>query len=148
MPDPTFYQFLVSRPVLGLPDLNINDHVKYVVSSDIMGGTITWRRQSVQSPYVEGEITVSRVRGVVEDKFSVDVLGVVQSDMQQNVADLIAAFTQDNFNMTIRIDDATYTWVCEACDYSMDWSVPRMHGLKTQVKFSLRRSPIPINGPV
>lgn len=43
-------------------------------------------------------------------------------------------------------DWAMYVYECQGSDYTMDWSVPRMHGRRTQVKFQLRRSPVPLAG--
>lgn len=136
----------VTRASFGLPDLNINDHTNYIVAGDILGAQVTWRRQVVKSPFVESAVTVNRVRDIVEDKFAVDVKGDTQTIMQNNVKTLIDAFTQDTFNLLLVLDGASYNYSCETCDYSIDWSVPRMHSRFTQVKFGLRRSPVPISG--
>lgn len=138
----------VTRTSLSLAALNLSDHTNYFVSGDIFGGTVTWRRQTVKSPYVESEWTVNRVRGLVEDKFAVNVLGGDQVTMANNIAALIAAFSQDYFNLTVQLDSQPYTYACEASDYTMDWQIGRMHSLQTEVKFNLRRSPVPINGPI
>lgn len=138
----------VTRTSLALADLNLNDHVAYYPSGDIFGATITWRRTTVKSPFVESEFTTNRVRNLVEDKFAVNVLGADQVTMANNITTLINAFSQDTFNLTVQLDSQPYTYACEASDYSMDWQIGRMHSLQTEVKFNLRRSPVPINGPM
>lgn len=139
---------VVNRTELGLAPLNINDQLNYKVSAELFGGTVSWRRQVVKSPYVEGEYTVNRTRGVVEEHVNVEVFGDTQVLMNSNVAKLVTAFSQNRFNITITLDAAIVTYACEAADYSMDWSVPRMHARQTQVKFVVRRSPVPINGAI
>lgn len=136
----------VSRPELGLADLDLNDHVNYFVSAPIFGGTVSWRRQTVQSPWVEGQFTVNAVRDQVEDKVVIEVMGGDQVTLQQNVQALIAAFSQSSFNITLQLDNAVNTYACEASDYTVDWTHTRWHNRQVQVSFSLRRSPVPVNG--
>ena len=138
----------VTRASLSLADLNLSDHTNYFVSGEIFGATVQWRRSTVKSPYVESEFTVNRVRGIVEDRFAVNVLAADQVTMATNIAAVVAAFSQDYFNLTVQLDSQPYTYACEASDYTMDWQIGRMHSLQTEIKFSLRRSPVPINGPI
>lgn len=138
----------VTRTSLALADLNLNDHTAYYPSGDIFGSTVSWRRTTVKSPFVESEFTTNRVRNLVEDKFAVNVIGADQVTMANNITTLINAFSQDNFNLTVQLDAQPYTYACEASDYTMDWQIGRMHSLQTEIKFALRRSPVPINGPI
>lgn len=139
----------VSRPELGLPDLNLNDHSKFYVSGAdgaIFGSTVQWRRQTAQSPFVEGQFTVNAVRDVVEDKFAVEVLGTDQVSLQLNLQELVDAFSQSYFNVTMQLDNAVYTYACEPSDYTIDWTRARWHNHQALITFALRRSPVPING--
>lgn len=136
----------VSRPELGLADLNLNDHTNYYVANTIFGGTVSWRRQTVQSPWIEGQFTVGAVRDQVEDKFVVEVKGADQISLQNNLKALVAAFSQSSFNLTVQLDTAYYTYACEASDYTIDWTNTRFIAKQVQVSFSLRRSPVPVNG--
>lgn len=136
----------VSRPELGLGDLNLNDHVNYYVAPGIFGGTVSWRRQTVQSPWIEGTFTVGAVRDQVEDKFTVEVKGADQAGLQTNLQNLINAFSQSSFNVTVQLDTAYYTYACEASDYTIDWTNTRFMAKQVQVTFNLRRSPVPVNG--
>ena len=138
----------VTRTSLALGNLDLSDHVNYYTSGEIFGSTVAWRRATVKSAYVESEFTVNRVRGLVEEKFAVNVLAPDQVTMATNIGALVTAFTQDTFNLTVQLDAQPYTYACEASDYTMDWQIARMHSLQTEIKFTLRRSPVPINGPI
>lgn len=141
-------QFSVTRTTLGLGDLNINNRTQFIVASEILSSQVTYRRQQVRSPYVEGAITVNRVRDQVQDRIAIDVIGNTHAILQTNLTELHNAFAQDRFALTVQLDTAAYVYLCEAADYKMDFSVPRMHAIYTQVQFSFLRSPTPIGGPI
>lgn len=137
----------VSRTSLALADLNINDHVNYILSAQFLGAGVTYRRQQVRSPYTEGAVTVNRTRDVIQDQVSIDVLASNYTTFQANIATLQAAFAQDVFTLTVTTNGVPWAWTCEASDYKMDWSVPRIMGLYGQVQYTILRQPIPISGP-
>lgn len=136
----------ISRDELGLPLLNLNDHVNYYVSSQVFGAQVSFRRQTVQSPWIEGQFTVGAVRDVVQDKFAVEVMGPDQVTLQNNLQTLIAAFTQDYYDLTLQMDTAVYTYACEQADYTLDWTNTRFIAQQVLVTFAIRRSPVAING--
>lgn len=139
-----------SRTSLGLADLDLNDHVAYITSgSSVFSGTVSWRRNTVSSPYVDSQVLVGAVKDLVQDEFSVEVLngpGGTHLDLQNNLKTLITAFSQWNFNITFQWDTAVYTYSCMPSDYSVDWTQGRAQSQQLLVKFSLQRSPVPING--
>lgn len=137
----------VTRTLLGLADLNLMDHLNYMTSATFLGAGVTYRRQQIKSPYVEGAITVNRVRDQVQDTIAIDVLADTQTRFQSNIQTLQAAFAQDSFQLKLTLDSVPWTWTCEASDYKMDWTVPRIHGLYGQVQYTLLRSPISVAGP-
>lgn len=156
--------------------LNLNDGTNYKVANEIFGSTVIWRRSVAKSPFVDSEVVTGKVLELVQDKFAVDVMGATQYAMLANVKTLVAAFSQDQFVLMFGITEATnpkpppmwgfnpkppptfvsaasqannwamYVYECQASDYTMDWSVPRIHGRRTQLKFALRRSPVPLVG--
>jgi hypothetical protein len=136
----------ITRTELGLPVLNINDHINYQLADQILGGTQSWNKQMVKSPYVDGEVMVNRSRGQVQEQFQVQVRGGSQSEMQQNIATLIEAFSQFAYQLTIEMEDATYTYQCDTADYTVDWTNVRMMAKQALVKFQFTRSPKLING--
>lgn len=137
----------ISRTQLGLADLDLMDHLNYITSGTFMGAGVTYRRQQIRSPYVEGATTVNRVRDQVQDQIAIDVLADTQAHFQTNIATLQNAFAQDTFVLTMTLDTVVWAWQCEASDYQMDWSIPRIHGLYGQIKYTLLRQPILVTGP-
>lgn len=129
--------------------LNINDGTNYIlVPQNLNPATVTYRRAQVTSPFVEGRFTVNRVLDAVEGEIEIDVIGSSQSALQTNIAALIAAFTADEYVLSITIDGATYSWDCEAADYAMLWVHERMHALRVPMRFAFQRSPVPASGPI
>lgn len=129
--------------------LNINDGASYLLTpQDLNPATVLYRRTQVTSPFVEGRFTVNRVLDAVEGTIVIDVMGSSQSNLQSNIAALVAAFTADEYTLTITIDGATYSWTCEAADYSMLWQHERMHALRVPMRFAFQRQPVPAGGPV
>lgn len=128
--------------------LNINDQLDYIVGNDIMGAMVTYDRQTVSSPYVNGDITVHRRRGTVSEKFSVYVLGDTQTELQTNIRTLIQAFSQDKFNLSLMLDGIEWSYMCEASDYQVEWANTNFFAQKVKVTFTLLRSPIALVGGV
>lgn len=136
----------VTRSDLGLSSLNINDHIKYITTTQIMGGQVTWQRNSVSSPYVDGDVTISRRRPSVNDVFVVDVIGANHATIRTNLQALVAAFLQDKFNIIITLDGATYQYQCETSDYSIEWNHAKIHDKRITAQFNVMRKPIAVSG--
>jgi len=141
----------VSRDLLGLADLDINDHTNFILSSDsILSATVSWRRNQAQSPFVESQILISAVRDLVQDSVAFEVLaGKVpggHAGLQANLKTLIDAFSQFSFNFTVQWDGVPYTYACQPADYAIDWTSGRAQAQQLRVKFSLYRSPVPVQG--
>lgn len=136
----------VSRPTT---PLNINDQTNYKLGNAVMGATVTWDRQQEKALWTDGDVTVSRRRGSVMDSVEVWVLGDLENQ-RDNLATLISAFTQDTFNFQLVLgtapDTVTYTWACEAADYSVKFAKEYILGEKLSVAFSFPRFPVPIIG--
>lgn len=138
-----------TRTELGLADLNLNDHINYYVSNDsIFSGTVQYRRNTVTSPYVASGVTVNAVADLVQDVFAVEVLGGTSGALgtANNYAAIVAAFGQYDFNLTFSFDSGVYTYACQTSDYTTDWTQGRGLANQLEVKFTLYRSPIAING--
>lgn len=137
----------VSRTLLGLSALDINDHTNYITSATFLGSGVTYRRSQVRSPYVDGAITTNRVKDIVQDQIAIDIPAPDQALFQYRIGVLQDAFAQDEFVLTLTLDGTPWAWLCEASDYKMDWSVPRIHGLFGQVQYTLIRQPVAVQGP-
>lgn len=137
----------VTRADLGLSPLNINDHSNYSLSPSVFGGSSTWERNRVSSPWVDGEITVSRRRATVTDTFVINVYGSNQADMLANIQELVQAFSQNSYHLTLTMNGTVYQYMCEAADYTVEWGY-KMHSNQTTVTFQVPRKPQPSNGGV
>lgn len=136
----------VTRTLLGLGNLNVNDHLNYITTTQIMGGTVSWQRNAVSSPYVDGDVTVSRRRANVTDQFVINVLGATHAQIKTNLTTLINAFMQDEFDLLLSADGATYQYKCETSDYSVEWNHAKWHDNLVTVSFQVMRKPIAIQG--
>lgn len=136
----------VTRTYLDLEDLDINTGYYRIAGPDIMSGQVTWQRQQVSAPWVDGEVTVARRRGNVMEPLTVYVTGSDQSTLNTNIQDLIWAFTQDRYTLSITIGAQQHDWDCEAADYSVRVSTPYMKSLYVPVTFQIMRKPLPLLG--
>ena len=135
----------VTRTDLGLSTLNINDHVNYALGSQILGGTVSWERNQVNSPWVDGDITVSRRRPNVQESVQINVYGDNQTEMLANIKEITEAFSQNSYQMTVTLNGQVYRYQCESADYSVEWGV-KMHSSQCMVMFSVPRRPIALAG--
>lgn len=140
----------VTRTQLGLSELNICDHLNYyIAATQFLGGTMSWTKNQITSPYTDGAFTVNRTRGQVTEPVTVEVLGETDTDLQTNLATLINAFSQDSFVLLIGIGAANYQYQCEAADVQLArWTVSGMLFKQQQVVFQVPRQPVAILGGV
>ena len=146
----------ISRALLGMDPLEINDQLAYKVAPGLMGGQVQWQRTTASSPYMDDDITVNRRRGRVTEPLLVEVFGRDEANpnasspaiLRANLDTLVRAMVQDSFEMKIVMDAQTYTYACEAADYGMQWTTPRFVARQLQVAFQIPRAPVPVSGPL
>ena len=137
----------VTRSLLGLGDLDINDHSTYrLAGPQVMGGTVSWDRRQVSSPWVEGDITVSRRRTNVMDQITVYVAGSATDNLNLNLQNLLWAFTQDRYTLSITVGSQQFAWDCEAADYQVTYDTPHLKSLYVPVVFTVPRRPVALSG--
>lgn len=136
----------VTRTELGLGVLHLNDHVNYILDDEILGGSTSWQRQTTKSPYVDGEFTVNRVLGDVEERISLDVLSDNHIGLQANIVQLVKAFSQARYTLTMYVDDSVWAYDCEAADYTVGWEKTRRMVHRSTVQLLVRRSPKLLTG--
>lgn len=147
----------VSRGLLGKGRLHINDRVRYKVGDQFLGAGVQWQRNQVTSPYVDGAVTVSRTRQIVNDQVNVEVYGrnyvpranpndrSFRSDiLQRNESELIEAFSQDFFTLAVVADGVLYAYNCEAADYQISWTGPRRMAKQSLITFTVPHHPVPL----
>jgi hypothetical protein len=139
---------LVSRTLLGLGDLNINDHSKYVLAGPMaFGGQVQWNRRQVEAPWVDGQITVERHRTNVTEPLSIYVAGTSLGDLDTNLGVLLAAFMQDRYTFQLVVGGANHAWDCESADVSQVlYDTAHVYNKYVTVTLAVPRKPIPLAG--
>lgn len=144
MPDFTLVVH-VSRAVLGLVDLDINDHERFYVAPGTFGAQLSYNRQQIGSPWTDGQVTVNRSKQMVQEPVVVEVLGDTFAEMFANIAELLAAFTQDHYQIKTTVGSGNQIrYSCEAADYQIGaWVSGRLASQQAQVTFTVPRQPVP-----
>jgi len=140
-------QVEISRDNLGLLPLDINDHTNYYVAGDFLTGQLSWNRNQVGSPFLDDQITVYRTLNRVTRALTVEVLGTSIATMNTNMITLVAAFMQDTFHLAVVADtDLNLEYNCEAADYQVGWTGPRLIQRQVSITFNVPCAPIPVVG--
>jgi|SRR6266568_552909 len=136
----------ISRDQLGLDALELNDFERYYLGPEFMGAAVVYSRNVVGSPYVHGQTTTSRTKQNPQERITVEVLAGNQEELEDNIGEVIAAFEQSSFDLTIVMDGETTAYRGEAADHQSIWTGPRMIEKQGQVVFTMPRQPIPLQG--
>lgn len=132
----------ISRTLLGLGALNLNDNVSYRVTS-LLGTQVTWARTQATSAYMDGDVTVNRRRANVMEPLVLEVFGGTQIQLQANLDAALAAMVQDRFTMDVTVGGVLHGYYCEAADYQVAWVGYRFVAKQLTVAFTVPRRPIP-----
>lgn len=143
MPDLSLVVTL-SRTLLGLPELDLNDHLHYYVSASALGAQQTYNRNQATSPFLDGAVTTYRTRAVVQQPLGIEVLGVDSADVAVNVRALLDAVGQDSFVLSVAVNGSAHAWACEAADFQVDWSPARLSACQSLVSLSIPMQPEPL----
>lgn len=137
----------VTRDALGLSPLEIATSPDFYIGTQFLGGAVAWERQQVGSNWLDGAVTVSRHRQMVTEQIAVEILGPDLASVQAKMAELIRAFIQDMFVLTVRAGNSVRSYSCEAADYQdASWTTPRLAGAQGQIMLSVPRQPVALSG--
>lgn len=137
----------ISRALMGLPDLALNDHDNYVVgASDFLTTNQQWTRNQVGSSYTDGQVTTHRYKNMITMPLQIEVFGTSQADLVNNASALKAAFSQDHFILKHILGGISTYWSCEAADWQMERTGPRLVARQMLFVFSVPTQPNPITG--
>ena len=121
---------------------SLNDHFNFKVSPEGFGiNAQTFRRKDVTSDYFEGSYNVHSVRDNTKRSVEVWVYGADQTQVTENILDLVNWFTADAYNIRIRTGDSLETWLCQPADYSIDRSHVFLHNCMAKATFTISVSP-------
>lgn len=146
----TTFTGTISRTELSLGTLAIGTTTPYRVSMDegLQAGTVTRRRTTASSPFVEDVVETNSVRDEAFIALTVYVTGTDLSTIQSNVQTLITALSQSTYTLTVITGGATYAWACRAADYSLRFDIIHSQGKQGTVVANIPRSPIATTGPI
>lgn len=137
----------LSRDLLSLAPLQINDHGSYYAAPQFLGGQLQYNRTQAGGPWLHGMRTVNRIKQNVTEQCTIEVKADSSADAQEAMATLITALQQDTYTLTVILDgQATYQYLCEAADYQVVWAAPRLVAKQGQLTFSVERQPVPLVG--
>lgn len=101
-------------------DDKTDSSVPYSLIRDGIGpGQMTWRRTTVQSPYLHGRFVVNTVKDTPQVNVNIRVKGTTYAWMAYYTENLLEAFEQRSYQLAITIDGENHTWLCEPADYSV-----------------------------
>lgn len=111
---------------------------------------VTWRKQSVSNPWVEGSYDVIAVRENVTEALAVWVYGTPSngpataagnSAFRQRVNVLEALIAKPQFNIVFTVGDLTETWDCTYSDYTIETSREFQYATQGVMRMQINRRP-------
>lgn len=104
----------------GDTDLVLSCDTGYNIARNGIGpGAVSWRRITVQSPFVSGRTLVHAIRDVGEVPIKLRVVGDDAEDVHEKINALLQAVSQFSYTITVDIDGVVYSWEAEPADWSV-----------------------------
>jgi len=120
----------------------LNDEIKYKVEgSSFNDSAVTWRRTLVESPWISGRFMVHAVKDVVEEQLTIYVYGQDHVDLQDNIDNAIARFSQFSYILEFTLDENRLQFSCETADYSVTRTRELIHNQMAMINFRIPRIP-------
>lgn len=139
----------VTRANLSPPgsELDLNDGVKFIFAKGLRIGTVTWRRETVNSPFVEGRVPVHEIKDAAESTVIVYCLGATHAALNNNIAELLEAFTEQyTYELRMTVGGVNHRWACERADYEVAFATETLNALFVPVSLTMHRKPTPVAG--
>lgn len=136
----------VSRTLLSLPDLELNDHADYYIGASFLGAAQDWNRNQVGSPFLDGQVTTYRTRQMVTEPVQIEVPADNQTELTAKMTALVQAFLQSDYTITVVVGGSVLQYQCEAADFQVLWTTPRLVEHQGQATFQVPRQPNPLVG--
>lgn len=104
----------------GDTDLVLSCDTGYNIARNGVGpGPASWRRITVQSPFVSGRTLVHAVRDVGNIDLRLRAVATSAVELHQKINDLLQAVSQFSYTITVEIDGVVYSWEAEPADWSV-----------------------------
>lgn len=141
----------ISRTDLALADLALEDPGTYRIV-ELSTGTVTWRRETVESPNVRGRGLIGAVQDTKTGRIVIRASASSAAALATRTATLTDAFEQLGYTLTVTIDGVTHSWACECADWApgTDGAVDKFELADRQrtLAFTWPHDPVPLAGPL
>lgn len=104
---------------------------------------------TAESAVEKGARLLAAIEGMATSGLRMFVTGYNGNDLQANIAELVAALKQREFELWIKPDDVAvpYAWRLWKCEVAVGLSVQFWGGRVAPVVASTQRHPVPVSGP-
>lgn len=129
---------------LSTPDgaLELNSAPYRVGDGSFEESAVTLRKQTVQSPFLEGEFVVNALRGNSTESLNVWVSESSAFALQASLDVLKDALRQPQFTLVRTVQNARTTFYCYASDYSVTTQRALLHANRAQLRTQITREPV------
>ena len=111
-------------------------------------GRVVHKIVHASSIYVDGEVPVAIAKQNRKGTVKMWVKASSHSAIETLLQDLMPAFNQYSYNLSIVMDSVTYQWLCYRADYLVGFTREFAWGLACPVTFNMPINPLPSVGPV
>lgn len=137
----------VSRTLLGLPDLELNDHTAYYAASEqFFGANEGWNHDRVTSRWLDGAVVTSRQRQMVQEPLAIECLGDTSAEVEANILAMLHAVSQSDYTITVTLNGQVHIYQCEPADRTVARSTARLYNNQWQIVLNIPRQPSPLSG--
>lgn len=131
--------------VPGLPDLQLEqpgDPFPYQLEASTREEYgVTFRKQEVSSPFVEGTYLIQAVRENVTEQVAVWVRGATHMEMDRRVQAVLERVERPRFVADFRVGSVTERWNCQVASYTVRSQREYQHAKIALLRLQIPRLP-------
>jgi hypothetical protein len=122
--------------------LNASDGTVYrVAKGTLENSAITFRRDEVTNPFVEGKFTVNALRDNITETIIIYAYGSSIASLKSAVDALTTIVSQVNFAVRVTLENSQRLWECWASDYTVNITNELYHNRQAIINIQLHRLP-------
>lgn len=110
--------------------------------------SVTFRKQEISSPYVEGTFTNEAVRENVTEPLVIYVYGDSAFELDARVSAVTDALEQLQYEIKAQIGNLEETWTCSTADYAVETSQEFIHATMALIRAQVPRLPTVVKAEV
>ena len=122
--------------------LDINDGLSFRIAKGLDEAAVSFRREEVTNPFLEGAYVVNALRENMHLNLEVRAIGETHMDMVDTLRKLTDALGQVSFKLQVTVDNAQWTYNCYASDYSVLMPPEYLHARMATVKAQILHHPV------